>query len=126
MNGHDLKVLAMIGISALGGMGLTSVLLQRSGEGERVESVERVEVKVTEEVPGAAIRWWATGAPIRYSGLGAIEKGRNPGPFVLKRRPARMGLGAPLLSFRPPRSSLVSEPRLQNRTELSLRFRPVR
>jgi len=120
MNGHDLRALAVIGISALGGMGLTSVLLQRSGE------VERVELKVTEVAPEAAIRWWATEAPIRYSGLGAIEKGRKPGLFVLRRRPVSIDLADHSPSFRLPGSFLASRVELPIRTELYLRFRPSR
>jgi len=110
MSDLDLKVLAVIGISALTGMGLTSMLFQRSGEvesldpevkviGVEVESVEVegewVEPEIAENAPQVAIRWFEPEAPIRIWGFGGIRPIRNPSPALWHRPTVRTGIRIP-------------------------------
>ena len=92
MNGHDLKMLAVIGISGVCGMGLTSALLQGLGPVEEVEFViadvtwESPEVAVeTKEIgPEVAMWWWTKEAPMRTSGLGSVKIVRPTEPSLWK------------------------------------------
>jgi hypothetical protein len=113
MDFHDLKVLTVIGASALTGMGLSSVLYQRFGEVEGVESVvTNGAPQWAGRAPRVEIRWWQNEAPIRFSGSGSIEigeMGRNSVPSIWKRPPARTGLGNIPSLFRPSRSKWERE-----------------
>jgi hypothetical protein len=95
MNGLDLKVLAVIGISALTGMVLTSMLFQRSGEVESLDpdvKIIEIEVESGEVVPEWSFRWRTTEAPIWFSGPGSAKPIRNPSPSLWNRRTAPTGL----------------------------------
>jgi len=107
MNGLDLKVLAVIGISALTGMGLTSALFRSVGEFDQAEfefewaefegdqakfSAEWVEPEISENAPQVAIRWFEPEAPIRIWGFGGINPIRNPSPALWNRPTVRGGI----------------------------------
>ena len=84
MTSHDWRMLAVIGVSALCGRGLISMLQESPWPIESFEfaspdiPVEVLEFTVESRVvrPEVAMLWWRSHPPIRTSGLGAVEFGR--------------------------------------------------
>ena len=93
MNGLDLKLLAVIGISALSGLFLTSALLQPEGEVYFADfEMEWVDFEVEEEAPEASIRWWEGHAPLLLSGPGGVRPIRNSAFSLWEQRTDRTGI----------------------------------